>query len=650
MNPKIESERQTEWNDDGAENIDPFQRRDSISRTPPRKGKAEERESTRKVEEKELHTILRREDALCRRASFPDVRDLEAAENIPRDRALSLSQAESGRRSRRTVDEKTPVYRNTENISTSDGENSGWQDEEMAISPIFKLYETQDKSNVQANNETQDKSNVQANSPVKKKRKRECKPAENVKESGLSKEMWDVLKSMTQVNNKTEELKNLVKESTKTKTEIKIATRSLVNIVSNLSRRIDTLKVHYEILLDKVDAQQKPKHDSIQEQGRLPLTKVTSVGVQAEENEIAQEMQHKNAEAISQIECELNEKTGWDGLAKIIDHNWPASCYKNTVTVDRKVIRERKGDVAVVVSPNSPTSGQALEQIKTNFPEALPLLEENLEEGRIEYVKTKTETILSKGSKGETSRVLYMLPYAIDPAGINDLRKLYDTIGQLKEAMAEQNTKKIKLVALGNLDSDYMRKCAEHIYRGTTNMIEIVTNKQISSGKKETQQLEKMVIRSEGKQYADILRTIKSSVDIDKVGIKIKSIKKTTKGDVMLEIQGGADKAEALKRGILNKSQGTRVEMKNKEETFYVTGIDGDVCSRVISKAYKDSTKRLGRSTNTPYWWNDTVEEKRKTCSKTRRQLTRVARVQERDEQKIVEARAEQHTRLRRET
>ncbi|KAK9695523.1 Zinc knuckle [Popillia japonica] len=412
---------------------------------------------------------------------------------------------------------------------------------------------------------------------------------ENVNESGLSKEMWDVLKSMTQVNNKTEELKNLVKESTKTKTEIKIATRSLVNIVSNLSRRIDTLKVHYEILLDKVDAQQKPKHDSIQEQGRLPLTKVTSVGVQAEENEIAQEMQHKNAEAISQIECELNEKTGWDGLAKIIDHNWPASCYKNTVTVDRKVIRERKGDVAVVVSPNSPTSGQALEQIKTNFPEALPLLEENLEEGRIEYVKTKTETILSKGSKGETSRVLYMLPYAIDPAGINDLRKLYDTIGQLKEAMAEQNTKKIKLVALGNLDSDYMRKCAEHIYRGTTNMIEIVTNKQISSGKKETQQLEKMVIRSEGKQYADILRTIKSSVDIDKVGMKIKSIKKTIKGDVMLEIQGGADKAEALKRGILNKSQGTRVEMKNKEETFYVTGIDGDVDRQEIENVLRQN-------------------------------------------------------------
>lgn len=120
-------------------------------------------------------------------------------------------------------------------------------------------------------------------------------------------------------------------------------------------------------------------------------------------------------------------------------------------------------------------------------------------------------------------------------------------------------------------------------------MIEIVTNKQISSGKKETQQLEKMVIRSEGKQYADILRTIKSSVDIDKVGIKIKSIKKTTKGDVMLEIQGGADKAEALKRGILNKSQGTRVEMKNKEETFYVTGIDGDVDRQEIENVLRQN-------------------------------------------------------------
>ncbi|KAK9721689.1 hypothetical protein QE152_g20785 [Popillia japonica] len=94
-----------------------------------------------------------------------------------------------------------------------------------------------------------------------------------------------------------------------------------------------------------------------------------------------------------------------------------------------------------------------------------------------------------------------------------------------------------------------------------------------------------MVVKAEGKQYAEILRSIKSSVNIDDVGVKIKSIKKTVKGDVMLEFQGDTDKAEALKRDILNKNEGTRVEIRNKDETVYVTGIDGDVDCREIRDA-----------------------------------------------------------------
>lgn len=56
-----------------------------------------------------------------------------------------------------------------------------------------------------------------------------------------------------------------------------------------------------------------------------------------------------------------------------------------------------------------------------------------------------------------------------------------------------------------------------------------------------------MVVKAEGKQYAEILRSIKSSVNIDDVGVKITSIKKTVKGDVTLKFQGDSDKAEALK-------------------------------------------------------------------------------------------------------
>ncbi|KAK9687116.1 hypothetical protein QE152_g36683 [Popillia japonica] len=111
----------------------------------------------------------------------------------------------------------------------------------MSTSPIFRLYESQG-----------DVSYTLTESPAKKKRKRDEIKNANAKVGGLSKELLEVqtfmlklnnkteelktlvkesTKTKTEINNKTEELKTLVKESTKTKTEIKAATRELVNIV-----------------------------------------------------------------------------------------------------------------------------------------------------------------------------------------------------------------------------------------------------------------------------------------------------------------------------------------------------------------------------------------------------------------------------------
>ncbi|KAK9753020.1 Zinc knuckle [Popillia japonica] len=61
------------------------------------------------------------------------------------------------------------------------------------------------------------------------------------------------------------------------------------------------------------------------------------------------------------------------------------------------------------------------------------------------------------------------------------------------------------------------------------------------------------------------------------------------KGDVMVEVQGGKDKAEALKQEIIKNSADTQVEIKNSKSTVYVTGIDGDINSDEVSQAIKNS-------------------------------------------------------------
>ncbi|KAK9674994.1 Endonuclease-reverse transcriptase [Popillia japonica] len=116
----------------------------------------------------------------------------------------------------------------------------------------------------------------------------------------------------------------------------------------------------------------------------------------------------------------------------------------------------------------------------------------------------------------------------------------------------------MQLVALGNINADYLRKCTEFAFRRTHKNIGIVMEKQTKPRTQVAKQLEKVIIKADGKQYADILRTVKGSVNIDKAGIMVNA-------------------------------RGTKVEIKNKNDTVFLTGIDGDVGKDEIVQAIKDS-------------------------------------------------------------
>ncbi|KAI4467919.1 hypothetical protein MML48_2g00006521 [Holotrichia oblita] len=203
------------------------------------------------------------------------------------------------------------------------------------------------------------------------------------------------------------------------------------------------------------------------------------------------------------------------------------------------------------------------------------------------------ETIMRRGKKEESSRILYMLPYNITPEGTNDICKLYEIISKLEEHTSVHKTKKIHAVTMGNLDSDYIRKCSECVFRDTEKEVQVMTNQTDTArrhkliSRTQATKNEKIIIKAEGKTYSDMLRTIKQNVNIDEVGIKVKTIKKIARGDIMMEVQGGKDKAEALRREIQNNNEGTQVKVKNRDEVIHVLGIDGDVTQKEIEEAIR---------------------------------------------------------------
>lgn len=293
-----------------------------------------------------------------------------------------------------------------------------------------------------------------------------------------------------------------------------------------------------------------------------------------------------------EIKSTLEQKGGWSSLSKIIDHKWTDGCFQNTNLVGRGTLEERKGNLAVIINPKGTFDGELAKDIQTNFPDVVTLLEEKLEEGSIEYIQMKTQTILSSGKRGDISRTLYLLSYEMDKGGINDIGKLYEIIEKLEKRATSDGIHQMNLVPIGNINIDYLQKCTESVFRGTNSKIQIIMDKEKQPnirGAKGGSKTEKVIIKAGGKQYADILRTVKNSINIDQAGINVKTIKKTMRGDVMMEVKGGKEKAEALRQEILKKNEGTRVEITNQNGTVYVTGIDGDVTKNEIVQAIKDN-------------------------------------------------------------
>lgn len=467
----------------------------------------------------------------------------------------------------------------TEIVNTLDEEEGQWQE-----------IKTPQSSRNKASGENEEDSDVFTQSPIKKKRKRENKG--DVKGGEPTAELSAMINAMERLTKKTEELKRQVRESTKTKIEIRTTTRELVNIVGILNRKMAVMKSSYEDLI----AGQHERENLTKTAGDEAVKERKDMGTQANENDIKRELAQLRENQEKHIESQIEAQLGWKGLEGIIDCTWPAHCYKNTMEVEPKVLTNSTGDVAVILNPEETMTGEIPNALKTSFPDLTTLIEEGLKEGQLEYIKTNTETIMSRGRRGGTSRILYVLPYTVDKKGINDITRLYTIMEKLKEEAIAQGLARMRLVALRHMENDYLRKVAEYVFRGTEWKLEIIQPKDIKRTGVEphirvrTPTTEKIIIKSEGKQYADILRAIKSNVNIDQIGISVKTIKRTEKGDVMVEVQGGKKEAETLRKAITSKDESIRVQIRTQDTVVHILGIDGDVDKEEIERDIEKNT------------------------------------------------------------
>ncbi|KAI4461047.1 zinc finger cchc-type superfamily [Holotrichia oblita] len=88
-----------------------------------------------------------------------------------------------------------------------------------------------------------------------------------------------------------------------------------------------------------------------------------------------------------------------------------------------------------------------------------------------------------------------------------------------------------------------------------------------------------------GKSYADLLRTVKQTVRPGDIGVDIKDVRKTKKGELLLTVRNGSDKAEVLKNELREKLPTATTSLLVSKKVLHVKGMDEVVTTQEIKDA-----------------------------------------------------------------
>lgn len=106
-----------------------------------------------------------------------------------------------------------------------------------------------------------------------------------------------------------------------------------------------------------------------------------------------------------------------------------------------------------------------------------------------------------------------------------------------------------------------------------------------SKGPRNNKKQDALLISMAGKSYADLVKTIKTAVSPNELGVEVQNMKKTRKGDLVLTIQNGADKAEVLKKELKDRVPEATTSLLVRQKILHLKGLDETVSEEEIREA-----------------------------------------------------------------
>ncbi|CAH1110905.1 unnamed protein product [Psylliodes chrysocephalus] len=306
----------------------------------------------------------------------------------------------------------------------------------------------------------------------------------------------------------------------------------------------------------------------------MPKREMSTIGTQVTESELEKELEISKNVMIATIKDTLREDKGFNEISQVLKEAWPEEVFKCTKIDDTNVSSlNKEGDIAVIVDPQNLKMDKTMGTLELILPELANLIKES--DDKVDFILNSTKTINKNKEESEKVRAVYTVPWGTIDEETKSLEKLYTQVRSLKDAMEIHPTSSIHVVINGGMQNENPRKIFEYVFGGS-NMDVIMMGTIPKEPTKRTFRPgpERMVVKCEGKSYADMLRDIKNKVNVNNMGLNIRNIKKTAKGDLMFELEGGKNEANILKDEIQKKVNATEIRVHKQETLIHINDLD----------------------------------------------------------------------------
>lgn len=189
-------------------------------------------------------------------------------------------------------------------------------------------------------------------------------------------------------------------------------------------------------------------------------------------------------------------------------------------------------------------------------------------------------TVERTGPAGESWN--RMLQYIFDGSEIQiKMHKIRETRNIPKKKPQNNQKRKVSLVSEEGYKSDTNSEQKNSINNEVNK-----SNKRVATRTKDA-----LLVKMENKSYSEVLKIVRSSIDPEAIGVEVNSVGKTKKGDLLVTVKNGEHKTQNLKNEIQKIIPEAQISIMINKKILHLKGMEEDVTIEEIQKSVAKETE-----------------------------------------------------------